>query len=96
MLPKDQAMTPLGFDPEMGTINRPDGRVAAFMSHSTHEADPTLGRKMAAAPALVEASTELLARYVSLAGSGDCGLWDPETEIEVIAMRAALALATAA
>lgn len=102
MLPKEEANTEvrgpipfLGFDPENGTINLPDGRVAAYMAHSAHEADPTLGHKMAAAPELVEASTKLLSRYVSLAGSGDCGFWDPETETEVIAMRAALALATA-
>lgn len=45
----------LGFDPENGTINLPDGRVAAYMAQSAHEADPTLGHKMAAAPELVVA-----------------------------------------
>lgn len=88
-----QAVTELRFDPKTCTISPPNGRVAAYMAQSAHEADPTLGYEMAAAPALVEASTRLLARYVSLAGSGDCGFWDPETETEVIAMRAALALA---
>lgn len=46
----------------------------------------------ASAPALFEALTGLLQRYVSLASSGDCGHWDPEAEPEVIAARAALLL----
>ena len=44
--------------------------------------------------ALVEALTGLLDRYTALVNCGDCGNWNAETEAEVIAARAALALAT--
>lgn len=55
----------------------------------------TLGEEwvLCRAPAfddLLEALKAMLARYVSLAGSGDCGFWDPETENEVIAARSAI------
>ena len=46
---------------------------------------------MAAAPDLFEALEKMTARYVELAGSGDCGFWNPETDSEVIQARAALA-----
>jgi hypothetical protein len=49
------------------------------------------GRLASAAPDLLEALKAMVARYVSLAGSGDCGFWDPETEDEVIAARKAIA-----
>lgn len=39
---------------------------------------------------LRKALENMLKRYVDLAGSGDCGFWDPEDEDEVIASRAAL------
>jgi hypothetical protein len=39
---------------------------------------------------LVKALTGLLERYTSLVNCGDCGNWDPETEDDVIAARAAL------
>lgn len=45
----------------------------------------------ARAPALAEALDKLLDRYTSLVNCGDCGVWDPEKEDEVIAARAALA-----
>jgi hypothetical protein len=38
-----------------------------------------------------KALENLLAKYVRLAESGDCGNWDPELESEVIAARVALA-----
>lgn len=41
--------------------------------------------------ALVSALAGLLERYTSLVNCGDCGNWDPETEDEVKAARAALA-----
>lgn len=43
------------------------------------------------APLLRDALTALLDRYVSLVNCGDCGNWNPETEDQVIAARAALA-----
>jgi len=49
---------------------------------------------MAAAPDLREALERLLDRYTGLINSGDAGFWNPETEAEVIAARAALARAT--
>ena len=49
-------------------------------------------RLIAAAPELLESLRVLLALYVRLANSGDCGNWNPEDEPEVIAARAALAL----
>ena len=39
---------------------------------------------------LKKALTALLDRYVGLVNCGDCGNWNPETEEEVIAARAAL------
>ncbi|MBN3822319.1 hypothetical protein G3O00_01630 [Burkholderia sp. Ac-20384] len=46
-----------------------------------------------AAPAMLEALENLLDRYVGLASSGDAGNWDFESEPQVIAARAAIALA---
>lgn len=37
-----------------------------------------------------EALGGITERYVSLAGSGDCGFWNPEEEPEVIAARSTL------
>lgn len=45
-------------------------------------------------PALVEALTDMLDRYLSLVNCGDCGHWDPEAEPHVIAARVVLAGAT--
>ena len=47
-----------------------------------------------AAPKLLSSLQGLLARYMRLAASGDCGFWDAETEAEVIAARAAITEAT--
>ena len=41
-------------------------------------------------PSLREAARALLEHYLGLANSGDCGNWDPETEVEVIDLRLAL------
>jgi len=43
--------------------------------------------------ALVKALTDMVAMYVDLVDSGDAGFWDAEKVDEVIASRAALALA---
>lgn len=51
-------------------------------------------RLIAAAPDLREALAALLERYTGLVNCGDCGFWDPETEDEVKAARAALAKAS--
>lgn len=40
---------------------------------------------------LVVCTQTFLDHYLRLANCGDCGNWDPETEAEVIAIRAALA-----
>ncbi len=47
-------------------------------------------RLMAASPDLYEALAKLTEMYVQLAGSGDCGFWNPEEDPEVIAARSAL------
>lgn len=44
---------------------------------------------------LVTALRAITARYLSLAGSGDCGFWNPEEEDDVIRANAALAKAEA-
>jgi hypothetical protein len=52
-------------------------------------------RLIAAAPELLASNEALLARYVALVESGDCGFWDADAEAEptVIAARAAIARA---
>lgn len=59
---------------------------------TTAESDAN-ARLIAAAPDLLEACRGILARYLSLAGSGDCGFWNPEEESWVITVRAAIAKA---
>jgi len=51
-------------------------------------------RLIASAPELLAALQAILNRYIDLAGSGDCGNWNPETEPQVIQARAAIAKAT--
>ena len=48
---------------------------------------------IAAAPDLYGALSIMLKRYVDLAGSGDCGNWNPEDEDQVKTARTALAKA---
>lgn len=50
-------------------------------------------RLIAAGPDLLAALTALLDRYTELVNCGDCGNWDPEKEVDVIAARAALSKA---
>lgn len=77
----------------------PTAFVPAWDKPSPGEIDGTAealanARLIAAAPALLGALTVLVRRYVELAGSGDCGNWDPELEPQVIAARAAITRAT--
>jgi hypothetical protein len=51
-------------------------------------------RLIAAAPDLLRALQMMTAAYVELVNSGDAGRWNPETDAEVIASRAAIAKAT--
>jgi ABC-type Na+ transport system ATPase subunit NatA len=48
----------LRYDPENGTIDLTDGSVVAYLTRPAHEADPTLGHKMAAAEKMFEALME--------------------------------------
>lgn len=52
-----------------------------------------LQRQLAAFPKLLAALKGLLENHLQLVNCGDCGSWDPETEAEVIAARAAIAAA---
>jgi hypothetical protein len=54
---------------------------------------PANAHLIAAAPDLYEALDGMLNRYTTLVNSGDAGFWNPETDAEVIAARAALARA---
>lgn len=60
------------------------------LMHRVVELESTVARLEAERDRLREALTSMLNHYVRLAGSGDCGFWDPEEEAEVIAARAAL------
>jgi hypothetical protein len=66
--------------PEVLTSNPPQVRMMKA------EWDAALAREKR----LREALGSLLARYVGLVASGDAGSWDPESEPEVVAARAAL------
>lgn len=48
-------------------------------------------RSVNALPEVLAALKIITRRYVELAGSGDCGHWNPEEERQVIAARAAIA-----
>ncbi len=50
-------------------------------------------RLIAAAPCILAALEALLERYTQLVNCGDCGNWNPETEDDVIAARAAISKA---
>lgn len=45
---------------------------------------------IAAAPDLLKALEGMLDRYTGLVNCGDCGSWDPESEVEVIDARKAI------
>lgn len=63
---------------------------------SAHDDDAEMeatARLIASAPDLLEALKGMTEHYAALVNSGDCGSWDPETEAEVIAARAAIAKA---
>ena len=51
-------------------------------------------RLISAAPDMLEALEALLAHYIEIADSGDCGFWDPRKEPVVIAATAAISKAT--
>jgi hypothetical protein len=53
------------------------------------------GERKANDDAMLAALKAITKRYVDLAGSGDCGFWDPENEPEVKQARAAIAAAEA-
>ncbi len=72
-----------------------DGRqLVALVYGENREAQKANAALIDAAPDLLEALEKLTERYVSIAGSGDCGFWNPEKESEVIAARAAIAKST--
>lgn len=73
--------------------DHPNGFVAAVESYPFQWHREANAHLIAAAPDLYEALQTMLKRYVDLAGSGDCGNWNPEEEAQVIAARAALAKA---
>lgn len=49
------------------------------------------GRQEAQTRDLVDCLSDMTEHYVELAGCGDCGFWDPEKELEVIAARKMIA-----
>lgn len=77
-------------------IEEKTGRKIAAIWGKDEEKSATgalLVRAVNAHEALAAALRELLDRYTDLVNCGDCGSWDPEKEHQVIAARAALALA---
>jgi len=85
------------YDPSVGAVRR-----IAWVGNSVHH-NPDLqdevrsnARLIAAAPDMLAALEAITKRYVDLAGSGDCGNWNPEEEPEVIAARSALRSALSA
>lgn len=61
-------------------------KIAATRERQLADAVALKAEMLAALKAITE-------RYVSLAGSGDCGFWNPEEEPEVQAARAVIAKA---
>lgn len=55
------------------------------------KAQQAAGARQGAQWEVVEALENFLKMYVAMVNSGDCGNWDPETDVEVIQARAALA-----
>lgn len=62
-----------------------------FVDIAEHYADCKV--KESAATDLLEALERFVENYVDMVNSGDCGNWNPETEVKVINARAAIAKA---
>jgi len=84
---------PWSYWPEDGEVLGGNNQSVAMVL--LHERGDANGRLIASAPQLLAALEMLTVRYVDLAGSGDCGFWNPEEEPEVIAAREAIERATA-
>ena len=67
--------------------------VAVCANYSPNVDDEANAHFIAASPNMFDALVAMTARYVDLAGSGDCGFWNPEEELQVIQARAAIAKA---
>jgi hypothetical protein len=71
-----------------------DNAIAAIEDAAAHGNQmPDNARKIAAFDDMLAALKALTERHASLVNSGDCGFWDPETEQQMIAARAAIAKA---
>lgn len=64
----------------------------SFTDHEDKECEANT-RLIAAAPELLAALKLCVERHCSLVNSGDCGNWNPETDVEIITARAAIAKA---
>lgn len=69
------------------SVGTPNGQMALIPLDESNRANANL---IAAAPELLEALEGMLDRYTGLVNCGDCGSWDPESEVEVIDARKAI------
>lgn len=77
------------------TVGYTEVEIGSRDLEEAHENAAFIVRAVNSHAELIAALNAMTERYVTLAGSGDCGFWDPETEQEVIDARAALAHAEA-
>jgi uncharacterized SAM-dependent methyltransferase len=79
---------------DVGRLQKSTYRVNRLLASERDAAERALAEAKKRIEALEAGLRTMVGHYVELAGSGDCGFWDPEKEPEVIAARALLSPAS--